>query len=139
MSNASSRHRTGEVSSSIDSRPTVFQVKRLEIPVHDFDRARLFYTEALGFQSWDADYPLPSNYEILFFRAEPVSQGYFLRITKQDLAALIIIGSKYHKGYQRVIFVSDIDETKKRILAAGGELFEYGTRLGHAQCLLNCG
>lgn len=116
----------------------LFKVRRFEIPIKDFDRARLFYTEALGFQSWDADYPLPTNYETLFFHPFHNSkgpQGYFLKISKRDTVALIVLGVRSHIGYERAIFVHDIEEVKKRIVAAGGETLDTSERIPRGSSL----
>jgi hypothetical protein len=48
---------------------TSLRVNKFEISITDFDRARNFYTEALGFQSWDADYPLPMTTKLCFSKS----------------------------------------------------------------------
>jgi predicted enzyme related to lactoylglutathione lyase len=106
-------------------------VKSFEVPVYDFDRARLFYVEALGLQSWDAEYPIPGRDQIMRHHAitgwkKP--KGYFVRILDEEeeaeKAVLILIGMRKIVGYERVVYVLDIEEAKKKILAAGGQVFE---------------
>lgn len=104
--------------------PPQFELKTFEIPVRDFHRARLFYTEALCFQIWNSNCPLPAELLNFVSDSERPPPGYFIESQREGWAQLVIVCLKEWTGYGRVVFVSDVEEAGKRVVAAGGELFE---------------
>ena len=101
-----------------------FQIKEHNIRVNNFDRALIFYKEALGFQAWLEEYPLPTNHEAIYFNGfDP--PGYFVQLADPGSVCLIIPGIRQCSGFPRAIYVEDIEETKAKIQAAGGEILQY--------------
>jgi len=104
------------------------QINRFEIRIRDFDRARVFYTEALGFDVWTDEDALPmlSDYRITWLKSGALCTyptGYLIKECDDSVATLFIPGVPCWDGYPRVLFIDDLGDFSKRILSAGGEIY----------------
>jgi len=101
-------------------------IQRFEIKILDLDRARVFYTEALGFEVWPETESMPSSCDFFNSSMSYVSPpGYFMKLLKKGRAAIFIPVTENLKGYPRKLTVDDLRDTTTRIVSAGGEIFQY--------------
>jgi hypothetical protein len=89
----------------------------------------VFYTEALGFELWPDDEFLPTDtdFQIFFDNGElyTVPPGYLMNNEKSDTASIFIAKTRELEGYPRALFTTDLNDTIKRVLSAGGEVYRY--------------